>query len=53
MDEWSPTCQAGPDFEHMQHRAAHPLWRSGSSARLPTSLYSARSLAELRRKREM
>lgn len=53
MSERGPTCQAGPEFEHKQHTAAHPPWRSGSSARLPTSLYSAHSLAELWRDSEI
>lgn len=43
------TCQAGPEFGHRQHTAAHPPWRSGSSAHPPTSLYSVHSLAGLRR----
>ena len=43
------TCQAGPEFGRRQRTAAHPPWKSGSSGRPPTSLYSTHSLAGLRR----
>lgn len=41
------TCLAGPEFEHRRRTATHLPWRSGSSARPPTSLYSAHSSAGL------